>query len=73
MMPSMQTISDIIAELGGPVRVARAAGVHVTRVYAWMRNNRVPLGKISVLVAHGRREGKEVRHSDFFPETEAAE
>lgn len=70
-MPGMRTIAGIIDELGGVAYVARAAGVHVTRVYAWVRNNRVPLSKIPLLVAHGQREGKPISHSDFFPAVEA--
>lgn len=67
MMPLMQTIGDIITALGGPALVAQAAGVHVTRVYAWARNNRVPLSKIPVLVAAAQRQGKPISHRDFFP------
>lgn len=75
----MNPASRIISALGGPSKVARAVGVHRTRVSNWKRSREVggtggliPQRHIPSLLAFARAEGVALSPADFLPDDPAA-
>ena len=76
----MGPADSIIEKLGGVSVVARAAGVHRTRVSNWKRpkedggtGGTIPQKHIPALLALADAQGITLEHSDFFPERPAVE
>lgn len=75
----MEPANTIIALLGGPSAVARAVGVHRTRVANWKRpkikggtDGRVPQDHIPKLLEMASTHGVALSPADFFPAPEKA-
>lgn len=75
----MEPADSIIARLGGVSAVAKAAGVHRTRVSNWKRarkdggtNGRIPQKRIPALLAHAESIGVALGLADFFPEQQSS-
>ncbi|MEL6467079.1 MAG: hypothetical protein AAFQ58_19125 [Pseudomonadota bacterium] len=75
----MEPASTIIKKLGGAAAVAKMAGVHVTRVYMWMRSKDVggtggviPLKHAPVLIEQAKQREIEINPADFVPVEGAA-
>ena len=67
----MEPAKTIISDLGGPAAVARIAGVHRTRVYAWLANGVIPLRHIPKLIAAAKAMGKDWSADRFLPRAAA--
>lgn len=74
----MEPADSIIKKLGGPSRVAEAAGVHRTRVSNWKRprsaggtGGRIPQNHIPALLALADKLNVPLTHAEFFPVTQA--
>lgn len=74
-MSGMNPAESIIARLGGVSAVARAAGVHRTRVSNWKRSRedggtggRIPQKHIPALLDLAASHGVPLGLSDFFPD-----
>lgn len=74
-MVGMEPARTIVSVLGGASAVARAAGVHRTRVYGWMRPKTVggtggviPLRHIQTLLAMAKAKGVRLSTDDFLPD-----
>lgn len=62
----MNKVADIVAALGGASEAAKIAGVHRTRVYAWIRSGRIPLRHISKLLLAIRTRDASFVAEDFL-------
>lgn len=76
-MPFVEPAQTIISKLGGPSVVAKAVGVHRTRVSSWKRSRasggtdgRIPQDHHASLLAFARRVGVELSAEDFLPVSE---
>lgn len=73
----MEPADKIITALGGPTAVAKAAGVHRTRVSMWKvsrekggTNGLIPYKHVNKLLKFAKEQGVPLRRSDFFPHTD---
>jgi hypothetical protein len=69
----MQPASRVVAELGGPTKVAKIVGIHRTRVSAWQRprasggtDGRIPQDHHAKLLAFARSNGIALSAEDFL-------
>jgi hypothetical protein len=70
----MEPADSIITKLGGVSTVAKAAGVHRTRVSNWKRSRadggtdgQIPQKHIPALMAHAVTLGVRLDFADFYP------
>lgn len=73
MLLSMTPAERIIEKCGGKARVAKLAGVHVTRVHRWTlpkeqggTGGLVPTKRQQALLDNARKEGIDLSTADFF-------
>ncbi|WP_416551684.1 carph-isopro domain-containing protein [Phaeobacter sp. JH203A] len=75
----MEPAETIITALGGPSAVARAAGVHRTRVSMWKAprerggtNGLIPYRHVPRLLEFAKERGVELEPGDFIPPADDA-
>lgn len=68
----METVSDILDELGGVTAVSNTTGIPFTTVHSWKRAGFVPRWRIPTLVSLAERLGKGITEKNF-PVREAAD
>ncbi len=61
----MQTIPEIIAELGGATAISNETGIPLTTVHSWKRARFVPSWRVPALVELAGRLGKPFTADDF--------
>lgn len=76
----MEPAATIIAKLGGPSAVSKAAGVHRTRVSNWMRPREkggtggiIPHWHVHALMSFAAEIGVQLEAKDFAPSIDLAE
>jgi hypothetical protein len=76
----MEPAQTIIRKLGGPSAVAKAVGVHRTRVSNWARpralggtGGAVPHWHVSKLLEYARATGADLSEADFAPQPQSTE
>jgi transposase len=75
----MEPATHIIKQFGGVQSVQKITGVHVTRVYNWMRSKdeggtggTIPFRHVPKLLNAAREMGVEISADDFLPTTQEA-
>lgn len=71
MVPTMRTVGEILEELGGVTKVARALGLPISTVHTWSRKNAVPAWRRDNLVGLARKARKPLAKTELLP-SEAA-
>ncbi len=78
-MNHLEPARTIIGKLGGPEKVARITGRHVSRVYRWMyptdrggTGGIIPHGEARKMLAFAEDEGLPLAPSDFFQSPSSA-
>lgn len=61
----METVPDIIAELGGATAISNETGIPLTTVHSWKRARFVPSWRVPALVELATRLGKPFTTADF--------
>lgn len=68
---SMETVPDILEELGGVTAVSNETGIPLTTVHSWKRSGFVPQWRVPTLVSLAERLGKPITEASF-PQRRAA-
>ncbi|CAN5573930.1 hypothetical protein BH10PSE14_BH10PSE14_06390 [soil metagenome] len=61
----MDTVPDIIEELGGATVISNETGVPLTTVHSWKRARFVPRWRVPTLVSLAQRLGKPITEASF--------
>ena len=69
----MDTIPDIIEELGGATAISNETGIPLTTVHSWKRARFVPSWRVPALVSLAERLGKPINEASFPTERPAPE
>ena len=61
----MDTVSDILRELGGVTAISNETGIPLTTVHSWKRTGFVPRWRVPQLVSLAERLGKPITERNF--------
>jgi hypothetical protein len=61
----METVPDILAQLGGPTVISNETGIPLTTVHSWKRAGFVPRWRVATLVSLAARLGKPINEASF--------
>lgn len=61
----MDTLSDILKDLGGVTAIAQETGIPLTTVHSWKRTGFVPRWRVGALVSLAERLGKPITEASF--------
>lgn len=61
----MDTVSDILRDLGGVTAVSNEIGIPITTVHSWKRTGFVPRWRVPALVSLAERLGKPITEASF--------
>jgi hypothetical protein len=61
----MDTVPDIIEELGGATAISNETGIPLTTVHSWKRARFVPSWRVPALVSLAERMGKPISEASF--------
>ena len=68
----MDTVPDIIEELGGATAISNETGIPLTTVHSWKRARFVPRWRVPALVELAQRLGKPISEASFPRERPAS-
>jgi len=61
----MDTVPEIIEELGGATAISNETGIPLTTVHSWKRARFVPRWRVPALVSLAQRLGKPISEASF--------
>lgn len=61
----METVPDILNELGGVTAISNETGIPLTTVHSWKRTGFVPPWRVPTLVLLAQRLGKSITEASF--------
>jgi hypothetical protein len=61
----METVPEILEELGGVTAISNETGIPLTTVHSWKRTGFVPLWRVPTLVSLAERLGKPITAASF--------